>query len=984
MSEVITPRLMAAAKEFNIGTNTLIEFLVSKNFNADELKPSSKLSEDMYRVLQSEFQQDKAAKQKAEQVDLPKGAGGDPKKKRDEEDLSIKKKDEKPKAAVAAEEVKPEAVETVVVETPVVEAPKVDHFAEVKPTVEIPVVEQDVKPTEPEITKIDAPEIEGLKILDKIDLDQIDSSSRPKKTTKKAAEPEVEKKTSKTEETPESVEAPTPQESVEDIPKVEVVIETPPSKEEPAIAVIENIQADKLTGPKILGKIVLPVNNDTRPKRETNEEKQKRKRIPIQKKPGDTSPQPGQPNRGNKVLPDTRGGQPNRPPFGGQQGQQGNNPQQGGNRFQRPSTGGAGAAPKRQEDKIIDAKEIQEKLKQTQAKLAGSGGRGKSLKAKYRKAKREEMAENMADGEISNKLQVTEFISVSELAGLMDVSFADIISKCMNLGIMVSINQRLEADVIELVASEFNYEVEFIGVDDAAELEVDEEVDNPEDLKPRAPIVTIMGHVDHGKTSLLDYIRQTNVIAGEAGGITQHIGAYEVTLADGRAITFLDTPGHEAFTAMRARGAKVTDIAVIVVAADDAVMPQTKEAISHAQAANVPMIFAINKVDKDGSNPEKIKEQLASMNILVESWGGKFQSQEISARKGLNIDLLLEKILLETDLLELKANPEKQSSGTIIEASLDKGRGYVATILVQNGTLRQGDMIVSGQYFGKVKAMYNERNQRVEVAPPSTPVLLLGLSGAPQAGETFKVFANESDARETAYKRGQILREQGMRAKKHITLDEIGRRLALGNFKELNVIIKGDVDGSVEALSDSLQKMSTEEIVIKVIHKAVGAITESDVTLANASDAIIIGFNVRPSMQAARLAENESIQIKLYSIIYNAIEEIRSAMEGMLEPTVEEKILANVEVRETYRFDKATVAGCQVLDGKIARNSRIRLVRDGIVIFTGELSSLKRFRDDAKEVTSGMECGLVIKNYNDLKIGDIVEAFEEVEVKRTL
>ena len=579
---------------------------------------------------------------------------------------------------------------------------------------------------------------------------------------------------------------------------------------------------------------------------------------------------------------------------------------------------------------------------------------------------------------------MTEFISVSELANLMDVGFADVISKCMSLGIMVSINQRLEADVIELVASEFNYEVEFIGVEDAAELEADEDPDEAAELSPRAPIVTIMGHVDHGKTSLLDHIRNTNVIAGEAGGITQHIGAYEVSLKDGRRITFLDTPGHEAFTAMRARGAKVTDIAVIVVAADDAVMPQTKEAISHAQAASVPMIFAINKIDKDGANPEKIKEQLASMNILVESWGGKYQSQEISARQGLNIDLLLEKILLETDILELKANPDKQASGTIIEATLDKGRGYVATILVQNGTLKVGDMIVSGQHFGKVKAMYDERNQRKEIAPPSTPVLILGLNGAPQAGETFKVFENESDAREVAYKRGQILREQGMRAKKHITLDEIGRRLALGSFKELNVIIKGDVDGSVEALSDSLQKLSTEEIVIKVIHKAVGAITESDVTLANASDAIIIGFNVRPSMQAAKLAEQEAIQIKLYSIIYNAIEEIKSAMEGMLEPGVEEKILANVEIREVYKFDKASVAGCFVLDGKMARNNRVRLVRDGIVIFTGELGSLKRFKDDAKEVTSSMECGLTIKNYNDIKIGDIVEAFEEVEVKRTL
>ncbi|MEI9935539.1 MAG: translation initiation factor IF-2 [Ferruginibacter sp.] len=651
----------------------------------------------------------------------------------------------------------------------------------------------------------------------------------------------------------------------------------------------------------------------------------------------------------------------------------------GGGRFNRPTPS------VHRGDKEIDAKEIQDKIKETQAKLAGGSGRGKSLKAKHRKARREELAEQMGnESDESSKLQVTEYISVSELAGLLDVSFADIISKCMSLGIMVSINQRLEADVIELVASEFGREVEFIGVEDAAEMEEEDGDDDEGELLPRAPIVTIMGHVDHGKTSLLDYIRNTNVIAGEAGGITQHIGAYEVTLKDGRHITFLDTPGHEAFTAMRARGAKVTDIAVIVVAADDAVMPQTKEAISHAQAANVPMIFAINKIDKDGANPDKIKEQLSAMNILVESWGGKFQSQEISAKKGLNVDLLLEKILLEADILELKANPEKHANGTIIEASLDKGRGYVATILVQNGTLRQGDMIVSGQNFGKVKAMYNERNVRSEAAPPSAPVLILGLNGAPQAGETFKVYQDESEAREVAYKRGQILREQGMRAKKHITLDEIGRRLALGNFKELNVIIKGDVDGSVEALSDSLQKLSTEEIVIKVIHKAVGAITESDVTLANASDAIIIGFNVRPSMQAARLAENESIQIKLYSIIYNAIEEIKSAMEGMMEPGVEEKILGNVEIRETYKFDKMTVAGCFVLDGKVARNNRIRLIRDGIVIYTGELGSLKRFKDDAKEVTTSMECGLSIRNYSDIKVGDIVEAFEEVEVKRTL
>ncbi len=958
MSEVITPRLMAAAKEFNIGTNTLIDFLISKSFSGDDLKPTTKLSEEMYRVLQSEFQGDKAAKQKAEQIDLPKGAGANEhKKKRDEEDLSIKKKEEKPKA-------KEEQAAAPVAEIIPAEDPNAVIAKEKEEKVKAAAKEEVNEPT---LSKINAPELESPKVLDKIDLGAIDSSTRPKKSAKKETPTSEEKKKSEKPVAEEKKKS----EKTAIQPETEAVLPTVPEIIEPPL--VENIQAEKLTGPKILGKITLPVDSDTRPKKESNEDKRKRKRIPIEKKPGAPNQGPGSaPPRGNRPIVDNRdnrntGGQ-NRPPAGS-------------NRFARPAHG----APPKREDKVIDAKEIQEKLKQTQAKLAGSGGRGKSLKAKYRKAKREEMAEQQgAAGVEGNKLQVTEFISVSELAGLMEVSFADIISKCMSLGVMVSINQRLEADIIELVAGEFDFEVEFIGVDDAAELEDITDDDNPENLKPRPPIVTIMGHVDHGKTSLLDYIRHTNVIAGEAGGITQHIGAYEVTTKDGRAITFLDTPGHEAFTAMRARGAKVTDIAVIVVAADDAVMPQTKEAISHSQAANVPMIFAINKMDKDGANPEKIKEQLSTMNILVESWGGKFQSQEISAKSGMNVELLLEKILLETDILELKANPDKHPSGTVIEASLDKGRGYVATILVQNGTLKQGDMIVSGQHFGKIKAMYNERNQRVEVAPPSTPVLILGLNGAPQAGETFRVFENESDARAMANKRGQLLREQGIRAKKHITLDEIGRRLALGNFKELNVIIKGDVDGSVEALSDSLQKLSTEEIVIKVIHKAVGAITESDVTLANASDAIIIGFNVRPSMQANKLAESESIEIKLYSIIYNAIEEIKSAMEGMLEPGVEDKILANVEIRETYRFDKATVAGCFVLDGKIARNNRIRLVRDGIVIFTGELASLKRYRDDAKDVSSNMECGLVIKNYNDIKVGDIVEAFEETEVKRTL
>jgi translation initiation factor IF-2 len=993
MSEVATntPRLMAAAKEFNIGKDTLIEFLESKGFNNEDLKPTAKLTEQMYRVLQTEFQQDKVAKQKAEKIELSKGSPvAEPKKKKDEEDISFKKKEtiaptpappvvEKPKEVPAAETPAPvEEKQEEKVQPPV--APKV------VPT-----------PVETTVTKIDAPELEAPKVVTKIDLAAIDSSTRPKKSIKKQEEKPIEPVVKK-EAQNEAPLPPKPKATAEEKKPAPIVV-VPVEEPKPDVpATIENIKADRLEGPKILGKIELPVDNDTRPKRD-NDDKRKRKRIPVERKGGTPPPQ------GQNGQPQQR--QQGGGPYGGNRQGAGNNAPAGGNRPQgggpyggnRPQGGGAGqgqgggrfnnnrpaAAPARREDREIDAKEIQDKIKETQAKLSGGGGRGKSLKAKYRKAKRDELAEQRdGSGIESNKLQVTEFISVSELAGLMDVSFADVISKCMNLGIMVSINQRLEADVIELVASEFNYEVEFIGVEDVADLDDEDVEDNEEDQKPRPPIVTIMGHVDHGKTSLLDYIRHTNVIAGEAGGITQHIGAYEVTLKDGRAITFLDTPGHEAFTAMRARGAKVTDIAVIVIAADDAVMPQTKEAISHAQAANVPMIFAFNKIDRDGANPEKIKEQLAGMNILVESWGGKFQSQEISAKQGLNIDLLMEKILLEADVLELKANPAKVANGTVIEASLDKGRGYVATILVQNGTLRQGDMIVSGQNFGKVKAMYNERNLRSEEAPPSTPVLILGLNGAPQAGETFKVYADESEAREKAYQRGQILREQGMRARKHITLDEIGRRLALGNFKELNVIIKGDVDGSVEALSDSLQKLSTEEIVVKVIHKAVGAITESDVTLANASDAIIIGFNVRPSIQAARLAESESIQIKLYSIIYNAIEEIRSAMEGMLEPGVEEKILANVEIKEMYKFDKATVAGCIVIEGKIARNNRIRLVRDGIVIFTGELGSLKRYKDDVKEVANNMECGLTIKNYANIQVGDIVEAFEEVEVKRTL
>ncbi len=962
MSELKLPRLLGAAKEFNVGQDTIIEYLIGKGFPKDDLKPTSKLTEEMYRSLQQEFASDKVAKLKSDQIDLPKGS------------VEAKKKKEEEAALVFKKEVKKEAEPEKPKEEP---APVVEK----KPA---PPVEE--KKEEPEVVKVEAPEIEGPKVLDKIDLSAIDSSTRPKKTAKKkeepveeAAPPVVEEKPKSKKKTEEEVVPP-----VEETPQISPAVAASAKEEsEDSSTVIENIRAEKLEGPKILGKIELPVDSDTRPK--PGEEKRKRKRIPIEKK--EVRQAPGE-------LFKRRDGDQQRPGGGGHPPRQGGGPQQGGG-FRRDGgqRGGQRGAPHRgapREVKEIDEKEIQNKIRETQAKLAGAGGRGKSLKAKYRREKRQGASEQGGEEIQDNKLQVTEFISVSELANLMDVSFAEVISKCMSLGLMVSINQRLDAEVIELVAGEFGFDVEFIDMEKQMEMEEEEEEDAEEDLRPRAPIVTIMGHVDHGKTSLLDYIRSANVVAGEAGGITQHIGAYEVTLANGKHIAFLDTPGHEAFTAMRARGAKVTDIAVIVIAADDAVMPQTKEAISHAQAAGVPMIFAINKIDKDGANPQKIYEQLSQMNLLVEEWGGKYQSQQLSAKKGLNVDALLEKILLEAELLDLKANPEREASGTIIEATLDKGRGYVATVLVQNGTLKQGDLVVSGQYYGRVKAMFNERNKRKDEAEPSTPVLILGLNGAPQAGEKFKVYADEAEAKEVANRRAQILREQGIRTKKHITLDEIGRRLALGNFKQLNLIIKGDVDGSVEALSDSLQKLSTQEIVVSVVLKAVGAITESDVLLATASDAIIVGFNVRPSAQAARLAENEGVEIKLYSIIYNAIEEIKSAMEGMLEPTIQEKIVANVEVRNVFKFDKATVAGCYVLDGKISRNSKIRIIRDGIVEYpkgegqSAELASLKRFKDDVKDVATGMECGLTIKNFNDIKVGDIVEAFEEEEVKRTL
>ena len=712
----------------------------------------------------------------------------------------------------------------------------------------------------------------------------------------------------------------------------------------------------KLSGPTVVGKINLPENARTENNNRDEQRKKKKKRKRIRKEK-------------ERVNIDDKQQQT----------------QAGGKSQEKKEKRKKSRAKKRPTRPEVSEEDVQKQIKETLARLTS---KGKSKASRHRRDKRDAAAQKEHEAqermsEESKVLKVTEFLTANELANLMDVQVNQVIATCMSLGLFVSINQRLDAETITLVAEEYGYKVEFISVDAAETIE--EEEDSAEDLQPRPPIITVMGHVDHGKTSLLDHIRSTNVIAGEAGGITQHIGAYNVKLEGGREITFLDTPGHEAFTAMRARGAQVTDIAIIIVAADDNVMPQTVEAINHASAAGVPIVFAINKIDKPNANPDKVKEELAKMNYLVEEWGGKYQSQDISAKNGINVEQLLEKVLLEADLLELKANPNKPAVGSVIESSLDRGRGYVATLLVQSGTLRAGDLILSGQYYGHVKAMFNERNQKIEEAGPSQPVLVLGLNGAPQAGEKFHVMENERETREIATKRSQLQREQGLRTQKHITLDEIGRRIAIGNFQELNLVVKGDVDGSIEALADSLIKLSTEEIQVNVIHKAVGQISESDIMLAAASNAIVIGFQVRPSMAARRLAEKEEIDIRLYSIIYDAIEEIKAAMEGMLSPEIKEQIIATLEIRDTFKITKVgTVAGCMVKEGKIKRSSKVRVIRDGIVIYTGELGSLKRFKDDVKEVASGYECGLNIKNFNDIKVGDMIEAFEEVEVSRTL
>lgn len=977
MSEGKRITLLKAAKELNIGIGTAVEFLAKSGYEV-EPKPATKLDSETYNVLLREFQGDKIVKEEANQIIIGKI-------RREESEASNE--------TVAPKPTRENDTEEILIKNTGAFIPEERQDAETP--------KQDSKQEEP-VEPAKATEEShhtGMKIVGKIDLSALKKGgkSQPKASTEaKKEEPKVEE------------EKAAPQEEVKEIPAAEKPAEKPvekteedkpvaaePVKEKPAAASSEQpakeepkeepkaaqaekvepktearpaqpevirARAQRLTGPNVVGRIELPtfqpkekpVASSSAPGGGTHDQKRKRKRKdkPTQR-PGAHGT--AHPQGGGKGRSDFRG---------------------------KPRHGETREEP--------SEKEIQDQIKATLARLSGAGKSGKfAQRAKLRRQKRDDIAQSaeeaaMEQEMMSKVLKVTEFVTANDLASMMGVQVTQIIATCMSLGLFVSINQRLDAETIAIVADEFGYEIEFVKPEDEENTEL-EEPDNPDNMVPRAPIITVMGHVDHGKTSLLDYIRKTNVIGGEAGGITQHIGAYEVTLDSGRKLTFLDTPGHEAFTAMRARGAQVTDVAIIVIAADDSVMPQTKEAINHAQAAGVPIVFAFTKIDKPGANTDKIREQLSNMNILVEDWGGKYQCQEISGKTGLNVDLLLEKVLLEAELLELKADPKKRAVGSVIEASLDKGRGIVTTVLIQSGVLRVGAPILAGSHSGKVKALYNERGQRVTEAGPSTPVQMLGMSGAPTAGDKFYEMESESEARQVANKRLQLQREQGLRTQKHITLDEIGRRLAIGNFKELNIIVKGDVDGSIEALSDSLLKLSTEEIQVNVIHKSVGQISESDVLLASASDAIIIGFQVRPSTGARKLAEQEQIDIRLYSIIYDAIEEVKAAMEGMLEPKFEEKIVANVEIRETFKISKVgTIAGCMVLDGKINRNHSIRVIRDGVVVYSGQLASLKRYKDDVKEVSAGYECGLNIQNFNDIKVGDIIEAYEQVEVKRKL
>ena len=972
----MTIRLNKVTRDLNVGITTVVDFLQKKGYTV-EANPNTKITEEQYAALVKEFSKDKDLKIESEKI------------------IQERQNKERNKASVSIEDIHPELKKPEVIET---------------------VVPEDVRPKFKPVGKID---LDGLKkkkkpaVVEPAETPVVqEGPAKPEPENKQA---EVEKTEVKTEEAP--VQQPQVEEKQEPKQpeiKAEELKPEPMEEEKKQQSVQENNEDEvfKIRPTEFKSKInvvgqidLAALNQSTRPKKKSKEEKKKEreekdKQRQEQRKQmkdaiikeirksdektdkgglSDEAAKKKKRNRINKERVDINAtsnasGASRNEKSGKNNQNQGQGGKHNKDRFKKPVV--------KQE---VSDEDVAKQVKETLARLTN---KGKNKAAKYRKEKREniqnrQLEQEELEQEESKVLKLTEFVTANELANMMDIPVTQVISTCMSVGIMVSINQRLDAETINLVAEEFGYKTEYVSAEVAQAVE--EEADAEEDLQPRAPIVTVMGHVDHGKTSLLDYIRKANVIAGEAGGITQHIGAYNVKLEDGRRITFLDTPGHEAFTAMRARGAKVTDVVIIIVAADDNVMPQTKEAINHAMAAGVPIVFAINKVDKPNANPDKIKEELAAMNFLVEEWGGKYQSQDISAKKGTGVPELLEKVLLEAEMLDLKANPNRKATGSIIESSLDKGRGYVATVLVSNGTLHVGDIVLAGTSYGKVKAMFNERNQRLKEAGPSEPVLILGLNGAPAAGDTFHVFDTDQEAREIANKREQLAREQGLRTQKMLTLDEVGRRLALGDFHELNVIVKGDVDGSVEALSDSLIKLSTEQIQVNVIHKGVGQISESDVSLAAASDAIIVGFQVRPSGNAAKLAEQEGVDIRKYSIIYDAIEEVKSAMEGMLAPTLKEQVTSTIEVREVFNISKVgMVAGAMVKTGKVKRTDKARLIRDGIVIFTGSINALKRFKDDVKEVGTNFECGISLTNCNDLKVGDVIETYEEVEVKQTL
>ena len=987
-------RLRKVAAEFNLGTSTVVEFLEKKGFALGDSSPNAKISPEAYELLEQKFSTDKSVKELkeklAEEYHGTRTKRRDEAKEKEEAELSAKIEAEKAAQIVAKEEEKAQkeaeeqaqkdvAAEKLQLqqelankalaeaeakkekkadkkesqkETPKKVAKKADEVKKEEPKKEM-IAEAPKEQSEPSNKKD-----KGPKVLGTVDLESMNQKTRPsKKTKKQRAEEKAAKTNTSSSNTPDSKPKAAEVRKTEEVKVTAKVVTT----EKPVDDNFIQTKITKLEGPKVLGKIVLPVDK-----------KPSKKKKPV----GSSSDDPKKKNANRKRRKRIKTDKPANAATATQ-----------GNSRVRDDKKKRNKKKKKEVKTEPTAEEISKQIKTTLARLSNNT-KGKG--AKYRRQKRDAISEThqkeveKAAAEKSI-IKVTEFVTASELATMMDVSVNEIIKVCMSLGMFVSINQRLDAETISVVVDEFGFEVDFIGAKEVEEVLAEEEEDKEEDLKPRNPIVTVMGHVDHGKTSLLDFIRETNVIAGEAGGITQHIGAYEVELKTGEHITFLDTPGHEAFTAMRARGSKITDIAIIVIAADDSIMPQTKEAISHAQAADVPIVFAINKIDKDGANPDRIKEELSQMNILVEDWGGKFQSQEISAKNGTNVDLLMEKVILESEMLELKANPNRRASATVLEASLDKGKGYVTKVMVQKGTLKIGDVVLAGTTHGKVKAMFNERGINITEAGPATPTLLLGLNSAPQAGDSLRVMNDEKEARNIALKREQLQREQGVRTNKHITLDEIGRRLAIGDFKELNIIIKGDVDGSVEALSDSLTKLSTEEIQVNIIQKSVGQVNEADVVLASASDAIIIAFQVRPSLLARQLADREEIDIRTYSIIYKAIEEIKDAMEGMLSPDTVEEIVCSVEVRDVFKITKVgTVAGCYVLDGKISRNTNVRIIRDGIVTYTGALGSLKRFKDDAKEVNKGYECGLNIDNFNDIKVGDIIEGYEEKEVKRKL